>query len=104
MSVDPSTLATPVRNFTGNSTAFIFNERHFQDNYLFDLGFNVTYKTDWLLAYVNFVKNLGSVDMKDNIQPPTEVVGNRSADYTGFMVDAGVTYFCGPWTANIGGF
>jgi hypothetical protein len=81
-------------------------------NNLFDLGFNFTYKVDWLLAYVNFVKNLGSVDFRhpvvDNTRPVNPLTGlpatKSSIDYTGWMVDAGVSYFCGPYTLNIGGF
>ena len=64
-------------------------------NNLFDLGLNVTYKIDWLKAYVNFVKNFGSVDFSN---------GTQSIDYTGWMIDGGVNVFCGPYTFNVGGF
>lgn len=64
-------------------------------NTLFDLGLNVTYKMDWLKAYVSFVKNLGGVDFND---------GTPSTDYTGWMIDGGVNVFCGPYTFNLGGF
>jgi hypothetical protein len=125
VSINPATLATPVRGFTGvgfNSSFGVLDTANPfpfssnlgpRNNYLFDLGFNFTYKTDWLLAYVNFVKNFGSADL---VYPPLDgtaaiapqtaglPVKIMSVDYTGFMVDAGVTYFCGPWTANIGGF
>ncbi len=82
------------------------------DNNLFDLGFNFSYKIDWLSAYVSFVKNLGSFDLNvANTYPfappstnPSNYVKGTSMDYTGWMVDAGVTYYCAPWTANIGGF
>lgn len=97
ISADPSTLNTPNRGFTGTSTSFS-KGLGYRDNFLFDLGLNVTYKVDWLLAYVNFVKNLGSTDL---VSTNGSTV---SADYTGFMVDAGVTYFCGPYTFNLGGF
>jgi len=101
-------------------------------NNLFDLGFSIEYKIDWLRAYVNFVKNLGSVELSTqdyvavrgdrsdpdildpqpyrNSVPVVDGViygGNKalkSHDYTGWMVDAGVYYYCGPWTLNIGGF
>lgn len=101
MSIDPRTLGTPLRTPAGASQTF-FNDGLFQaqDNNLFDLGFNFTYKIDWLLAYVNFVKNLGGVDLNNSVAP----LLNTSADYTGFMIDAGVTYFCGPYTFNVGGF
>ncbi|HOV86512.1 MAG TPA: hypothetical protein PLM79_09130 [Syntrophobacteraceae bacterium] len=82
------------------------------DNSLFDLGLNFSYKIDWLSAYVTFVKNLGSFDVNiaksyPLLPPstnPTNYTKFRSMDYTGWMVDAGVTYYCAPWTANIGGF
>ncbi len=123
MSIDPSTYATPIRGAVGQTTNFLNNslisDYQYQNNALVDLGLNLTYKVDYLLAYVNFVKNLGGTDLPNNfagavaasqLLTPLEkatyagVFPNRSADYTGFMVDAGVTYFCGPWTANIGGF
>ena len=69
-----------------------------EDNQLFDLGLQFGYKIDYLSAYVNFVKNFGSVDLGPS---PTEL---RTKDYTGWMVDAGMNYFCGPWTVNVGGF
>lgn len=80
-----------------------------KDNNLFDLGFNFTYKVDWLNAYVNFVKNFGSVklDMFETHDLPVNILAfrnNSTHDYTGWMVDAGVAYYCGPWTANLGGF
>jgi len=118
VSINPTTLNTPVRNYTGiadvttagglaNPFPFTSNLQP-RNNYLFDLGFNFTYKVDWLLAYINFVKNFGSADLvtSDHLLPsqPGGPLKLQSVDYTGFMVDAGVTYFCGPWTANIGGF
>lgn len=103
VSMDPSTLNTPATNYTGTSNAF-FNQGLIDQNNLFDLGFNLTYKVDWLLAYVNFVKNLGSVDYKTPVTNLFTGGTQSSSDYTGFMVDAGVTYFCGPYTFNIGGF
>ncbi len=106
VSMDPATLNTPVTSYTGTAGNFM-NQALIDSNNLFDLGFNLTYKTDWLLAYVNFVKNLGSVDYKANlpvIQNQALTGWQSSSDYTGFMVDAGVTYFCGPYTFNIGGF
>ncbi|GKT08678.1 hypothetical protein [Desulforhabdus sp. TSK] len=63
-------------------------------NDLFDIGVNLGYKMDWMAAYVSFVKNLGSVDFIDG----------GSADYKGWMVDAGANFFCGPFTFNLGGF
>lgn len=118
VSLNPATLNTPVRSYTGisgttDATAFPFTSGLApRNNYLFDLGFNLTYKVDWLLAYVNFVKNFGSSDLYNSIQGTLPVAPAdglspfkvTSVDYTGFMVDAGVTYFCGPWTVNIGGF
>ena len=97
------------------------------NNNLYDIGFNVQYKLDWLLAYVSFVKNIGGFDIVPRVtnvsnpfalglvplanNPGVNVPNTagaatnaQSPEYTGWMVDAGVTYFCGPWTANVGGF
>lgn len=129
VSINPTTLNTPVRSFTGGpanltGVAFPFFTGFYpslgidgllygvqpQDNYLFDLGFNFTYKCDWLLAYVNFVRNFGGADL---VGPslvgslpvfPGEPLKVDSVDYEGFMIDVGVTYFCGPYTFNVGGF
>jgi hypothetical protein len=118
-SIDPATLNTPVSTITGASTATFFaNNGFFRDfsnnnffktsnNNLFDLGINVSYKLDWLLAYVSFVKNFGSYDLVVRPNPTGPAPGgdaNRSFDYTGWMIDAGATYFCGPWSVNVGGF
>ncbi len=124
VSMDPQTLSVATGGFTGRGSGFFPNNTAINpitgastvlgpslvdSNNLYNLGFNFTYKIDWLLAYVNFVKNLGSVDFKT----PRLVFGGPggalsgatdSVDYTGFMVDAGVSYFCGPYTFNIGGF
>lgn len=67
------------------------------DNFLFDLGLNLGYKIDWLSMYVNFVKNFGSFDLL-----PT--LGDRSIDYTGYMVEGRGDLFCGPFTFTLGGF
>jgi hypothetical protein len=118
VSINPGTLSSPVRSYTGISAttntaaAFPFtNGLAPRNNYLFDLGFNLTYKVDYLLAYIDFVHNFGSADLYNSFNgtlgplPNTNGVAKvTSVDYTGFMIDAGVTYFCGPWTANIGGF
>jgi len=69
-----------------------------QSNQLFDLGFQLGYKLDYLSAYLNFVKNFGSVKLGVN---PNELT---TSDYTGWMIDAGFNYFCGPYTFNLGGF
>lgn len=124
VSMDPQSLSVATGGFTGRGSGFFPNNTtinpvtgaitaingpsHIDSNNLFDLGFNFTYKIDWLLAYVNFVKNLGSVDFKTPrivFGPGGLPVGTKdSVDYTGFMIDAGVSYFCGPYTLNIGGF
>lgn len=67
-------------------------------NQLFDLGFQLGYKIDFLSAYLNFVKNFGSVKLGPS---PTALT---TFDYKGWMIDAGVNYFCGPYTLNLGGF
>jgi len=93
-----------------------------QRNNLFDLGVQLGYKIDYLSAYINFVKNFGSVKLSNvatantepgadtNIRvntnnfPGLSMINPHTADYTGWMIDAGVNYFCGPFTANLGGF
>jgi len=97
-----------------------------KDNQMFDLGFNLSYKIDWLSAYINFAKNIGSVKTASRqligVQASagggfTPVYGSfvggipvsgvglvQDVDYTGWMIDAGVSYFCGPYTFNLGGF
>lgn len=95
------------------------------DNSFVDLGLRLEYKVDWLKAYVNFVKNFGRVKMAmddyaavvgvvDDFGFPVAVdvlttadfgfVQKHTMDYTGWMIDAGAYYYCGPWTLNIGGF
>ncbi|MEN6441161.1 MAG: hypothetical protein ABFD97_21545 [Syntrophobacter sp.] len=152
ISVDPTTMDTPIRNYAGgpaqvsssqvgttvaglggtpagrtatgadinaidryNSFNFLKNATP-RNNFLVDLGINLTYKIDWLMAYVNFVRNFGSVDLTvnrgvasnavlDGISPLVLPNGSKtSADYEGWMIDAGVTYYCGPYTLNLGGF
>jgi hypothetical protein len=85
-------------------------------NNLFDLGFQLGYKLDYLSAYLNFVKNFGSVQLGSvgTVSPTVTAATLAAADpnnantdkakYTGWMIDAGVNYFCGPFTANLGGF
>jgi len=77
-----------------------------ENNQLFDLGVQLGYKIDFLSAYVNFVKNFGSVKLgaTNYVGSGTTPYTTGSSDYTGWMVDAGVNYFCGPWTVNLGGF
>ncbi|MCU0573800.1 MAG: hypothetical protein MUC41_12505 [Syntrophobacteraceae bacterium] len=73
-------------------------------NNLIDLGFQVKYKDDLWSAYLTFVKNLGSVDFR-RFDPDGGGKNNTvTADYTGWMVDAGGAYYMGPWTFNLGGF
>ncbi|MCE5333465.1 MAG: hypothetical protein LLG06_02640 [Desulfobacteraceae bacterium] len=124
VSINPATLNTPNRTYTGASQGFFapqwmdngtwVGNVSARNNYLFDLGLNLQYKVDWLLAYFNFVKNFGSADLREAYvgttasnpigSVPLGVPAWSSVDYTGFMFDAGVTYFCGPWTVNVGGF
>ena len=79
-----------------------------ENNQLFDLGLQLGYKSDYLGAYLNFVKNFGSVKLAGVNYIGTAPAGTsyttESSDYTGWMIDAGVSYFCGPWTVNVGGF
>ena len=121
LSIDPTNVAaTPYSAFAGfTDSGFMPDQLNIKSNTLWDLGLNVTYKVDWLLTYVNFVKNLGSVDY---IQPVKLVTASGSSasptgtavvssappitesDYKGWMVDAGATWFCPPWTFNLNGF
>jgi hypothetical protein len=104
----PGTSATPARSYFGDLSSGTnapwlndgVNQYKVGNNNLFDLGFNITYKIDYLKAYVDFAKNLGSVDILD----VTGVLPTYTADYNGWMVDVGATYYCGPWTANVGGY
>lgn len=100
-----------------------------KDNQMFDLGLNLSYKIDWLSAYINFAKNIGSTKVasrqilgvqataaggftpvygtfiNNNPNLPVPGIGTvQDMDYTGWMIDAGVSYFCGPYTFNLGGF
>ncbi len=110
VSINPATLATPVSSYRGvfptggGSDIYAFTAGlQPKDNYLFDLAFNITYKVDWLMAYVNFVRNFGGADLR--IPNTDTTYGNvTSVDYKGWMVDAGVTYYTGPYTFNVGGF
>jgi hypothetical protein len=114
VSITPTSLGLRIRNFIGvpqingdgsvNTSSFAFlNNRQPESNDLFDLGLNIQYKSDWLAGYVSFVKNFGGVDLK---APPNTQSDfpTTSANYTGWMIDAGLTYYRGPFTANIGGF
>lgn len=84
-----------------------FTAASFSSNQLYNLGFDLRYKVDYLSAYLTFIKNLGSVDIlafnSDGTGRPTSRM-SRTMDYEGWMVDAGLNYFCGPWTLNVGGF
>lgn len=110
-SIDPSTLATPAPGLWTNADSNFFPIINWlgtdynlgiENNQLFDIGINLSYKIDWLSAYVNFVKNLGSVDGVLLGAGPGSP--EFSSDYTGWMIDAGVSYYCGPYTFNLGGF
>ncbi len=117
-SFDPTTLNTPVSAYTGfTNNGFVPSFTNISQNNLFDIGVNVTYKTDWLLGYVNFVQNLGDVSYTNPVSIETvgkpnpngtfttKIAGTTSqSDYTGYMIDAGLTYFCTPFTFNVGGF
>lgn len=118
-SIDPTTYNTPVSSYTGiTDSGFMPVQDNIKNNNLIDLGFNVTYKVDWLLGYLNFVKNFGSVEYITPVALTSIGPGNgggtkpntglgspvSQSDYTGYMIDAGLTYFCAPFTFNLGGF
>ncbi len=65
-----------------------------ESNDLFDLGVNLTYKNDWITAYVNFVKNFGSYDF----------AGGGSGDYKGWMVEAKAHISWENFVFTLGGF
>ncbi len=97
--VDPLTWGNPIGGQVGGATAAFFGmPATAEDNHFFDLGVNVSYKLDWVSAYLTFVKNLGSVDMTVNGGAEDD------KDYTGWMIDAGANFFYGPYTFNVGGF
>lgn len=122
VSADPATLNTPV---VGTIPREINNDNNYfrrailapnyvgglgdadfakaGHNNLIDLGVTVKYTTDVWAGYLTFVKNLGSVDFKRYLEDGTSL-DTVTSDYTGWMVDAGVSYFMGPWTFNLGGF
>jgi len=105
-SVLPMQMDTPVSGNVLHSSEPLYSQLNpfgggllrAENNQLFDLGFQLGYKIDYLSAYLNFVKNFGSAKLGPTIS------NLKSADYTGWMIDAGVNYFCGPWSANLGGF
>ncbi len=131
VSADPGTLVTPFsgpapkytpsfngnfantlpRNYFQRSLQAPFDIGPFGDaqfvkagqNNLFDLGFQVKWKDDVWSAYLNFVKNLGNVYFK-RFNTAGGLPETVKSDYTGWMVDVGGAYYCGPFTFNLGGF
>ncbi len=112
--VDTWLFPTSVSTVNGTTTTSTLG---IENNQMFDLGFNLSYKIDWLSAYVNFVRNFGSYDVVPVVLSTTtggvtstaergKTVGDKlfSGNYNGWMIDAGSSYFCGPYTFNIGGF
>jgi len=69
------------------------------NNSLFDLGLDVSYKMDWMAVTAKFIKNLGGVDLTDNL---TGV--KQTMDYDGYMIEAKADFFFNPFTFNAGGF
>lgn len=101
VSTDPLTGVYTLNNPATQAVNRLFPDPEFIDsNDLFDIGVNLGYKMDWMSAYVNFVKNLGSVDVTNQ----AKLDGAGDADYQGWMIDAGANFFCGPFTFNLGGF
>jgi len=85
-----------------------YNGVQAQNNNLVDFGVQLGYKLDFLSAYLNFVKNFGSAKIGTGTAGTdasgNDAVGYDRFNYTGWMIDAGANYFCGPWTLNLGGF
>jgi hypothetical protein len=114
VSINPASLGLRIRDYIGGGTfdsnglidpsSFAFtNNLQPHSNDLFDLGLTVKYKSDWLSGYASFVQNLGGADL--NVPGhTTSSFTNKSINYTGYMIDAGLTYYHGPFTANVGGF
>jgi len=100
-SVFPMMMSTPYRvidTVGGTVKDPLGNTWLVENNQLFNLGLNLRYKIDYLSAYFNFIKNFGSVKLGDRRDQM------ESFDYTGWMLDGGINYFCGPWSFNLGGF
>ncbi|MGV8074638.1 MAG: hypothetical protein AB2L11_08800 [Syntrophobacteraceae bacterium] len=64
------------------------------DQNFYDLALNLEYKLSSMSAYVNFIKNFGGFDTDLDIED----------SYEGWMLDAGVNAYCGPWTFTLSGF
>jgi len=64
---------------------------------LFDLGFNFEYKLDWIKAYINFVKNFGGFTYGPGW-------ADQDIDYAGYIIDAGVNMYYGPFSFTVNGF
>jgi|GEM_PF-494721 len=129
VSIDPQTMFSPVgagsQVFSGNGNFLSATPNGFsvdsksgfgtanwfgtgkrvtaRSNNLYDLAFNVTFKMDFMSAYLNAAKNLGNADLV--IWNANNTVGQiQSAQYKGWMVDAGTNLYFGPLTAKVGGF
>ncbi len=108
-SIAPIDITTPnnyFRRYLANAGGG-FNRYMTSDNQLYNLGFDVRYKTENLAAYLTFIKNFGYANfVAFNADNTGRILNhmNRDFDYLGWMVDAGVNYYCGPFTLNLGGF
>jgi hypothetical protein len=99
-SVDDFTLIGNGTNTGSNAAAgahFLTNE--VDNNNFFDLGLSFEYKESLWSAYINFVKNFGSVDDDDD-----DGDDEKDMDYEGWMVEAGGNFYCGPFTFSLFGF
>lgn len=77
------------------------------DNNLIDLALSLNYKVDFMSAYLNFVRNFGKIHIqafRDNMENGLGSAQGFDFDYEGWMIDAGGSYFCGPFTFNMSGF
>lgn len=68
-----------------------------EDNDLFNVGATLGYKTNWVNAYVNFIKNFGSYDYKLDGD-------SGSGDYKGWMLEAMSEFYWQDFTFTLGGF
>ena len=93
---------TPV-HFFGNNFGPYYQIDRIRENNLFNIGGNFTYKLDWISAYIQGVKNLGNFKY-DHTDRVTGLPITTDASYEGWMIDAGVNIFYGPYTFNLTGF
>ncbi|ROR01853.1 alginate export family protein [Desulfosoma caldarium] len=78
------------------STGLYYNNENFAvtDNNLFNLGVSLGYKTDMMVLGLTGIKNFGSYDL----------VGGKSQDYTGWMLEGTADFMWNDFTFHLGAF